>query len=85
MELLEYGMHQRLLLFLNCVKPNIILVYPRAREVLLVPTDLPGNRAVKRGFRGVGTVLFVSGLIRLQILQLPLQIDGSQWLLLPIN
>jgi hypothetical protein len=36
-------MHQRLLLFLNGVKSNIILVYPRAREVLLVPTDVPGN------------------------------------------
>jgi hypothetical protein len=85
LELLEYGMHQRLLLFLNGVKPNIILVYPRARQVLLVPTDLPGNRAVKWGLRGVSTVLFVSGLIRLQVLQLPLQVYGSQWLLLPIN
>jgi hypothetical protein len=43
LELLEYGMHQRLLLFLNGVKPDIILVYPRTRQVLLVPTDLPGN------------------------------------------
>jgi len=78
-------MHQRLLLFLNGVKSDIIFVYPRARQVLVVPTDLPGNRAVKWGLRGVGTILFVSRLIRLQILQLPLQIDGSQWLLLPIN
>lgn len=78
-------MHQRLLLFLNGVKPNIVLVYSWARQILVVPTDVPGNRTVKRGLRWVGTVLFVSRLIRLQILQLPLQVDGSQGFLIPIN
>ena len=85
LELLEYGMHQRLFLFLNGVKPDIVLVYPRARKELVISTDLPGNWTVKRGLRRVDTVFSVSRFIRLQILKLPLQVDGSQRLLIPIN
>ena len=85
LELLEYRMHQRLLLFLNGIKSDIVLVYPRARKVLVVSTDLSGNWTVKRGLRRVNTVFSVRRFIRLQILQLPFQVDGCQWLLLPIN